>query len=182
MLDDRLIKLTRAIAGYDADLRLHCYQTAGYVSKVASKMGLCKKHCDELYDAALIHDIGKTLINPKVLAQNGPLSTVEREFVDLHAYFGYELLRTNDFPESICQIVLFHHGTCKERFGIIPNPSADILRMGDILRCCDIFDALTSKRSYHDAIENEVAFEILKKTDIPIDVLEAMEKAVSRKK
>lgn len=113
--------------------------------------------------AALVHDLGKVYISPRILDKIGSLSGLERELVNLHPYIGYCLLKDEYVDEDICRIVLYHHGT--DPLVIAPVKADlrdDIVELASILRSIDAFEALTSDRPYHRGLPVAQAIEALK--------------------
>lgn len=172
---DIVAECQRILRAYDPHLEEHCSNTAVYISYLARELG---ENEHQLKIAACIHDIGKVFYNPAILKKKGPLTMTERTLIDMHSYLGYQELKILGMEEEICQIVLFHHGTDKERMGLFQNPNKTIVWKADILRCCDIFEALTEDRPYRNGMSLEDSLYILERSNIPKKILEAMEKSV----
>lgn len=124
---------------------------------------------------ALLHDIGKALIAPRILNKAGSLSPSERLEVQAHSEYGRQLLLgselMSDVPDVI-EIVAQHH----ERYagGGYPlglratahwdpaHRSADCVHpLAQIISICDVFDALTSERPYRRAMSYPQALEFM---------------------
>ncbi len=167
-----LTKVREVISGYDQDLWGHCSRTAELCERITSGM-LSLEERDKLYFAAQVHDIGKIYIPSRILTKPGRLTEEERHTVDLHSMWGYIFLRKEGVPEDICQLVLLHHGYKKEKFGL---PFDSPCFMADILRACDIYDAITSNRPYHKKESGEEALQILacQKEPIPVLILQGI--------
>ena len=167
-----LERAKRVICEYDPDLWGHCARTADLCERITTGM-LSLEMRDKLYFAAHVHDIGKIYIPSRILTKSGRLTEEERNTVDLHSIWGYIFLRKEGVPEDICQLVLLHHGYKKEKFGI---PYDSPCFMADILRACDIFDAITSNRPYHKKLPADKALQILsdQKEPIPVMVLQGI--------
>jgi putative nucleotidyltransferase with HDIG domain len=115
-----------------------------------------------LSSAGLLHDIGKFYIPMNILDKVGKLSPLEKELMDLHSYFGYQILEDFGLDEDVCRIVLYHHGinpiTIKE---IEPYDKASVLDQAYMLHSIDEFEALTSDRPYHRGVPARKALEIM---------------------
>ncbi len=103
-----------------------------------------------------LHDIGKVLIPDSILNKEGKLTPKEYEEIQKHSYeYGPELLKKNQINNSIIEhIIRYHHG---ELFGNESNcyPDKDYLSIPPYTKICklaDIYDAMTSKRSYREAV------------------------------
>ncbi len=112
------------------------------------------------YKIGLLHDLGKIYIPSRILKKNAGLTDVERDVVDMHSYYGYKLLKENGESKRIYIPVLYHHGD-KSIFPEHPEISTRIQPYVELIRCMDIFDALTHRRVYHSAISRENAIQIL---------------------
>lgn len=162
-----VFKVHDVIASRDSDLARHCGRVAVLSKKVA--LALEREDAELIYCAALVHDIGKLFINPEIICKPGPLTEEERFFVDMHSAIGYAFLRSKYVKNEICNMVLLHHGCNKEKLGFtdIPNHCTG----AEILRACDIYDAVTHDRPYHKKCQKEEAMSILKRQEEPIPKL-----------
>jgi len=107
-----------------------------------------------LSEAGLLHDIGKYYISSRVLEKRGKLTVSERNFINFHAYLSYDILSSFGLPKQVCEIALYHHSTNIHTFGEdIPECKDEhTLRLALIIKTIDIFEAITSDRSYHRGI------------------------------
>lgn len=137
---------------------------------------------NKLSTAALIHDIGKVFVAPRILDKVEILSFIERELVDLHAYIGYRILKSFGVEEDVCRIVLYHHGLIPVTLSDMSYfNSGDVKNKALILRTIDAFEALTSDRPYHNALPISRAINVLvqEKTHHP-DVIAFLESKVEK--
>jgi len=111
--------------------------------------------------AALLHDIGKALIPQKILNKNGPLNEVEWEIIKKHPLGGLAMLLESDTPLFVKKAILEHHEDFNGT-GYPMNLKGDqISILARILRIIDVFDAMTSKRPYKDALPPSKAVQIM---------------------
>ncbi len=96
--------------------------------------------------AGTLHDIGKTLLSPQLLAKKDSLTDDERYLMRQHTIYGYRLLQDQDLPESIKLVALMHHE--KNNGTGYPNGlrSEKITHFTKIVTICDIYENLTSGR------------------------------------
>ncbi len=109
---------------------------------------------------AMLHDIGKTKIDDAILYKPGPLDDSEMELIRRHPQWGCDLANETDLIDQESYLpILQHH----ERENETGYPHATGTKhnhlYGKITAICDVFDAMTTRRVYRDAVE---AFPALK--------------------
>lgn len=116
-------------------------------------LGLSKKELSKLTLAATLHDIGKTMIPESILNKPGKLTQLEYDEMKRHTTYGYELIkRTQGLPQSIALVALQHHER-EDGQGYPMGIKGDNTHyFSKIVAIADIFDAMSSKRVYHEAI------------------------------
>ncbi len=118
--------------------------------------------------ASSLHDIGKVGVPDAVLLKEGPLTPREREIIEYHPLIGgdcllamKERLGDDDFLETACEIAFGHH----ERWDGTGYPfglsGEQIPLAARIVALADVYDALTTKRSYKPAFSHEAARRII---------------------
>lgn len=117
---------------------------------------------NNLSSDALLHDIGKIYIPNVILDKVGRLDAIEREIINLHPYIGYRILENAGVDETICRIVLYHHGINPTIINdICECNDKHILEMAGLLHSIDVFEALTSDRPYHRGVPAREALRIM---------------------
>ena len=131
---------------------------------------LSPKFIDDLIRTAPLHDIGKVGIPDSILLKPGRLNPEEFEIMKRHVEYGVEALdyRMDEstaeisFIETAKEIIEFHH----EWFDGTGYPKGlaglDIPLPGRLMAIIDVYDALTNKRVYKDAISHKDALDILR--------------------
>jgi putative two-component system response regulator len=122
---------------------------------------------EEIAWVSSLHDIGKVAIPDAILHKPGRLTPDEYDEIKEHAKIGGELLRTiyektgSHSIKTAYEIALYHH----ERFdgtGYPKGLAGDAIPVSArIMALADIYDALTSERSYKKALSHEKAKEII---------------------
>jgi len=111
---------------------------------VADLKGLCA--------GILVHDIGKTKISTDILNKKGKLTKEEFEEVKKHPEYGAEILDGTDTKFKEERIVTLQHHENEDGSGYPYGlKKGEIHTCGKISRIIDVYDALTTKRSYKDA-------------------------------
>ena len=145
---------------------LYTYQHSVNVCVLAGVLGsalkMTKRELFDLATAAIFHDIGKLFVSKEVLDKQGPLSKEECETMKRHPALGCEYIRDRFyFKPSIYVPVVQHH----ERHDGSGYPSGlagdEISLSAKIVAMTDTYDAITSKRPYHEAIMPHEACEYI---------------------
>lgn len=125
-------------------------------------LGLTDSELHSLVLGALLHDLGKLRIDNKILDK--PTKLTDEEFAEIkkHPIIGTELAtKLHSINPNIVRIVNEHH----EKLDGTGYPNNlrgnNICDLSKIVAVCDIYDAVTSKRSYHDARSYEKGAKIL---------------------
>lgn len=151
-----------------SNLRLikHSIKVAIFSYIMAKKMKVLEEQCQNIFWAGLLHDIGKVRLDQNILNKKGKLTEDEFKHVKQHVMFGVELLRKYKVPEEIYAIVEQHH----ERDDGTGYPNGlkgdEILIESKILRYADVYDALTSDRSYRRKYTRNQAKEIMAREEL----------------
>lgn len=148
-----------AIDAKDGYTKDHSYRVACYAVAIARELGWNKKDVEGIYIAGLLHDIGKIIIDTKVIKKGEGLTTPEINEIRRHPQISYDILSKINFPwKNIEQFVLHHH----ERLDGKGYPDAlrsSQLNDGEkILALVDAFDAMTTDRPYRDKLRLDEAF------------------------
>ncbi|OQY08743.1 MAG: diguanylate cyclase [Marinitoga sp. 4572_148] len=139
------------LQSYDEYLYSHSLNVMILSALIGLEEGLTKDDLTELALSGLLHDIGKVKIPLEILNAPRKLSASEFEFVKNHVLFAKEILENSNISDKkIIDGALEHH----ERFDgtgyIFKKKGSEISYYGRILALADVYDALTSKRSYKD--------------------------------
>jgi len=112
---------------------------------------------------ALLHDVGKLMVPAEVLNKPGKLTEEEWALVRGHPTAGVELLADIEFPWDVRPIVESHHERWDGR-GYPHGLAGEAIPLNARVLCiADVYDALTSQRSYKRAFTHEEAIEIMRK-------------------
>ncbi|MFM9957820.1 MAG: GAF and HD-GYP domain-containing protein [Phycisphaerales bacterium] len=162
---ETIFRLATAAEFRDNDTGAHIQRVSMYSEAIAQSLGLPQPKCSELLYATPMHDVGKLGIPDSILTKAGPLTPEEREQMKTHTTIGAQILRgsDNEVIRTAELIAQSHH----EKWDGTGYPGgvrgADIPIEGRICAVADVFDALTSKRSYKKAFPLEKAFAIIQK-------------------
>ena len=159
--------LTRSIDAKDEYTRGHSERVAFISQWIAERYSqvepLEPEQIHRIYLAGLLHDIGKIGITEAVLCKNGKLTEEEHCCIKVHPAVGAGILSGIKQMNDIVPGVLCHHERA-DGSGY-PNglTSEQIPLIGKIVGLADSFDAMTSKRTYRDAMSLEKALSEIEK-------------------
>jgi len=142
-------------------LWVHCQEVARLSRAVAIACGLSAEQAQEVYTAALVHDIGKIVIEQEVLNKAGALTQAEWRKVHAHPRHGAVLVRLAGAARNVADMVYHHHERPDGR-GYPDGLAGDSIPVGArIIAVCDAYDAMTAGRVYHAAMSPAAALEEL---------------------
>ena len=111
---------------------------------------------------ALLHDVGKLMVPAEVLNKSGKLNPAEWELMKRHPSAGVELLADIEFPWDVRPIVESHHERWDGK-GYPHGLTGEAIPLTARVLCiADVYDALTSKRSYKQAFTHDETMEIMR--------------------
>jgi len=129
---------------------------------VGIAMGYNQLQLRDLGVGALLHDVGKTQINEKILKKPTSLQAEEFEEIKKHTWYGYEILRNCDNISLLSSHIALQHHEGYNGNGYPRNlHGTEIHEYARIVSVVDIYDALTSDRVYRKAILPYYAIELL---------------------
>lgn len=135
----------------------HSAAVAVYARDISARLGLSEKQQRLAYLAALVHDIGKIGLPDGLLEKPGPLGVDERREMEQHVVIGERILANVEDYAEIARIVRHHH----ERVdgGGYPDRLVQdqIPLLSRIIAVADAYNAMTSQRSYRDAMPSSIA-------------------------
>ena len=161
--NDFTIRSLMGIAAHDYHTHTHSLNVAIYALSLGSYIGLDDTALSELGEAALLHDLGKSKVDPKLINKKGRLTDEEFAKAKQHSSLGYALgMRIGIRNKNVLLGIRHHH----EKMDGSGYPSGlkqnQIPHFARIIGLCDIFDALTSKRSYKEAMTTFDALKLIK--------------------
>lgn len=139
----------------------HCQRVADYACMIAVRAGLAERELVWFRMGAFLHDVGKTEVPEEILNKPGRLSEEERAIIERHTIVGDEMLSSTEFPWEIRPMVRSHHERWDGRGYPDGLQSFSIPFTARILHIADVFDALTSTRSYREPLTTSQALELM---------------------
>ncbi|MCL2719931.1 MAG: response regulator [Treponema sp.] len=175
-LNNSLLGLAGVIEDRDLESSEHIKRTQLYVKAIIDFLiGSDSIYAQQLLDlqpdiiikASSLHDVGKLAIPDKILLKPGILTLEEFEIMKTHTTRGKKIInRFDDISLSIylkhCEDICYYHHERWDGKGYPCQISGTAIPLtARILSVADVYDAITSKRVYKDAISHEQAMEII---------------------
>jgi putative two-component system response regulator len=162
-----IIKRLALTAEYrEPQIKNHLERIRGYCLILARGLELSSQETEIIANASMLHDIGKVGLPERVAYKTDKLGAYEIELSKQHTVIGSEILRgaNSVFLRAGEYICLTHH----ERWDGSGYPRGlskeDIPLSGRIVAIADVFDALTTRRSYKNEIPTEDALRLITET------------------
>lgn len=131
----------------------HSVNVAAVGTLFGRDIGLEDDDLKNLCSGILMHDVGKTRISTDILNKNGKLTKEEFEKIKEHPELGVEVLKEAGCTQKHEYIITLQHHENYDGTGYPYGlKKYEIHLCGKIARIIDVYDALTSKRPYSDAI------------------------------
>ncbi|WP_191268992.1 HD-GYP domain-containing protein [Nocardiopsis terrae] len=178
-----LATLCQAVETKDYYTRGHCMRVAEGSAMIAAELGMPAERVQKIRYAGMLHDIGKLGVPTKVLQKNGKLTDDEYAAIKLHPTRGYEIVREISFLDEALAGIRHHHERLDGRGYPMGLLGMEIPESARIISVADVFDCLTSTRSYRRAWSVEAAIAELRRcagSQFDPRMVEALVRAVSR--
>ena len=141
----------------------HSDRVSEYSVLIGKNMGLTEDDLEKLKIGGLFHDIGKIGVPDSILLKDAKLTDEEYSEIKNHPSIGKHILSNATIFQDIIPIVYHHH----ERFDGTGYPGKlkgeEIPLLARIAAVADTFDAMTSRRSYRDALSIDIVRNEFKK-------------------
>lgn len=153
----------KAIDAKDKYTNGHSLRVASYSRMLAEELGMDKNSVEDVFNTALLHDIGKIAVPDAILNKPGPLTDGEFAVMKKHTTVGGEILAEITAAPKMGEGAACHH----ERYDGSGYPAAlageQIPFVARIISVADAFDAMNSKRPYRDPLSREKIVSELKR-------------------
>lgn len=146
--DRTLTALMSALDARDQETEGHSMRVSRLACMLGEEVGLSRQQLKALERGALLHDIGKIGISDTILHKPGRLTDEEWRIMRIHPDIGARIVEGIPFLQDTLTVIRYHH----ERWDGSGYPlglnGTDIPIQARIFAVADVFDALTSSRSY----------------------------------
>jgi len=155
--DRTLTALMSALDARDRETEGHSVRVSRLACMLAEKVGLSGAHLKALERGALLHDIGKIGISDIILHKPGKLTEEEWKIMRVHPDIGTRIVERIPFLQEAVPVIRYHHERWDGSGYPLGLKGQEIPVQARIFAIADVFDALTSKRSYRDKSTPEEA-------------------------
>ena len=163
------------ITAHDYYTHTHSINVSIYTICLGTYLKLSKEVLSDLGTSALLHDIGKSQIDYEIINKNGALSDEEFTQMKYHAAFGYDIALNLGITDREILSGIRHHHEKMDGHGYPDGiEKKNISQFARIIGVCDLFDALTTKRSYKEPFSSFDALALMKSrmdTHLDMDVV-----------
>jgi HD-GYP domain-containing protein (c-di-GMP phosphodiesterase class II) len=161
------VALLKKIENYCLSHSINVCVFAAYLGKL---LGMDIVTLKELSLAGIMHDIGKLDISPEILRKKGLLTDKEFESIKLHSLHSFiRLASVENVGKDVLNGVLQHHERSDGSGYLHGLKGNDIHLWGRILGIVDVFDAVTSERSYRNSVSQHEGLEMLLSNSFQFD-------------
>jgi putative nucleotidyltransferase with HDIG domain len=150
--DARMVLPLVELKEYDQYTTAHSLNVSVLAMGLAERLGQDGGNVRALGIAALLHDLGKTLIPRDILNKPGRFSDAERELMNRHPVDGARLILQADEALDLAATVAYEHHIMISGGGypVLRYPRA-CHEASRLVHVCDVFDALRTRRPYREA-------------------------------
>jgi putative two-component system response regulator len=147
--------LVKELRKYHKDTHQHCVRVAEHMGAIAQAQQRADDEVRLLYQAGLLHDVGKLAVPKRILDKPGKLDTEEKKVIQLHPVVGFDLVRR--YAPDVARIIVAHHEFQDDAYPRKTRRFSDpkIRDHAMLLAMCDLYDALASKRAYKGKIAQD---------------------------
>ena len=160
--DQTLKALMSALDARDRETEGHSMRVSRLACLLGEKIGLNEEHLKALERGALLHDIGKIGISDTILHKPGKLTDDEWKIMRLHPDIGARIVERIPFLQESMAVVRYHHERWDGSGYPLGIKGEDIPVQARIFAVVDVFDALTSNRSYRKKSSPDEALQYLR--------------------
>ena len=156
-----IFAFARAVEAKDAYTAGHIERVSSLAVAIGRLLGLDDATCGQLQRGGVLHDIGKIGVPDAILNKCGKLTPEEFDQIKKHPAVGEQICRSMRTLQPVLDLIRHHH----ERLDGSGYPDGlagdEITVPARIMAICDVYDALTTTRSYRRAMDDDRALAII---------------------
>lgn len=160
--DRTLTSLMSALDARDRETEGHSTRVSRLACLLGEEVGLNSQQLKALERGALLHDIGKIGISDTILHKPGRLTDEEWRLMRIHPDIGARIVEGIPFLQETLPVIRYHHERWNGSGYPVGLKERDIPIQARIFAVADVFDALTSNRTYREKSSPEEAIQYLR--------------------
>ncbi len=160
--DRTLTALMSALDARDRETEGHSLRVSRLACLLGETMGLNGQQLKALERGALLHDIGKIGISDTILHKPGKLTEEEWRLMRIHPDIGARIVEGIPFLQDTMPVIRYHHERWDGSGYPVGLKEHDIPMQARIFAVADVFDALTSSRTYRQRSTAEEALQYVR--------------------
>lgn len=162
--EETLLGLVSALDMKEHSTHLHSQRVRQNTLLLAERFGLDEAEKRAVGFGALLHDVGKIAVPDAILLKSGSLTDEEQKIMRNHPAVGYGIVNKIEFLSEAAEIVYVSHHERFDGSGYPRGLKGEEIPLGArLFAVVDVYDALTSIRSYHAPMSHEEALVEIKK-------------------
>ena len=161
----------------------HSIRVASYSCLIADELGWSREEIDNLYHAALLHDIGKIGIQDSILKKSSGLSEKEYEIMKSHPSIGAFILKEMTFLPRADEGALYHHERYDGKGYPFGLKGEEIPFNARVIGVADAFDAMNTTRAYRKKCSDEYIMDEMRNgrgTQFDPEIVDALMRCIEK--
>ncbi len=150
------------VTSYDYYTYTHCVNVFLFCMALARKMSYSENEVLAFGTGALLHDVGKCMVPPEIVNAPGKLTAEQWAVMKQHPVFGGTVLNEQGITDPMIHDITLHHHEKVNGKGYPGGLTGkDLSRFSRICTIVDVFDALTTRRTYKQAMGSFPALKLM---------------------
>lgn len=151
------------VTSYDYYTYTHSVNAFVFSTALAQRVGHNEVEMHSLGQGALLHDIGKSRLSTETLNCKGKLNDAQWKEMKMHPVFGHDILKEQGVSDDVVLDVTLHHHEKLHGKGYPEGlANGQVSHWARITAIADIFDALTTRRPYKEAMTSFSSLRLMK--------------------
>ena len=173
--DNITVSSLMQLAAHDYCTHTHSINVSIYSIALGNYLRLSDKNIKKLATSSILHDLGKSTVDYEIINKNGKLTDEEFNIMKHHPGSGYDIAKAMGITDVDILSGIRHHHEKMDGNGYPDHlVKSEISLFARIIGLCDIFDALSTKRSYKDPMSTFESLILMKKdmsSHVDLDLL-----------
>jgi len=165
------------VTSFDYYTYTHSVNVFVFSTGLAQRLGCSQEEALDFGQGGLLHDVGKSQIDPTIVNCRGKLSDEQWQEMKKHPVYGQDIMQQQGEENPVILDVIRHHHEKLSGNGYPDGLAGDELSLWvRISTIADVFDALTTRRSYKEAMDSFPSLRLMKEEmskDLDPDVFRA---------